>query len=98
SLRVDGKKHKFTTTAPTVQSLLAENGVKVGELDEVKPGLGSYLKAGQALRVVRVEKVTRTEKLTVDHDVTYENDSSLYQGDTEVVSEGRDGVDRAKIQ
>lgn len=98
TLKVDGKKQKLTTTAPTVQSLLDQHGVKVGELDEVKPGLGSYLKAGQALKVVRIEKVTRTEKLTVDHDVTYKDDSSLFKGDTEVVTEGRDGVDRARVE
>jgi uncharacterized protein YabE (DUF348 family) len=98
TLKVDGKKRTLTTAAPTVQSLLAQRGVKIGRLDEIKPGLGAYLKPRQALRVVRIEKVTRTEKIPVDHTVTYTEDSSLFAGDTEVVKEGRDGLDRAKVE
>ncbi len=98
TLRVDGTKKTFTTAAPTIQSVLTQAGVKVGELDEVKPGLGSYVTPDQALRVVRIEKVTKTETLTVDHDVTFKDDGSLYEGDTEVLTEGRDGADRAKVE
>ncbi|MBA4608110.1 transglycosylase family protein [Aeromicrobium sp. Marseille-Q0843] len=97
-LKVDGKKQKLVTAAPTVQSLLQQRGVKVGEMDEVKPGLGSYLKPRQSLRVVRIEKVTRTEKIEVDHEVEFTDDSSLYEGDTEVLKEGRDGLVRAKVE
>ena len=97
-LKVDGKKQRLVTAAPTVQSLLQQRGVKVGELDEVKPGLGSYLKPRQSLRVVRIEKVTRTEKIEVDHTVKFTDDSSLFEGDTEVLKEGRDGLDRAKVE
>ncbi|WP_146827662.1 resuscitation-promoting factor [Aeromicrobium flavum] len=98
TLKVDGKKQRLTTSAPTMQALLAQRGVEIGRLDEVKPGLGAYLKPRQALRVVRIEKVTRTEKIPVDHTVTYTNDASLLAGDTKVVKEGRDGLDRAKVQ
>ena len=98
TLKVGGKKRAVTTAAPTMQALLAQEGVTVGALDEVKPGLGAYLKPRQAVRVVRVKKVTRTEKLPVDHKVTYTNDSSLFRGDTEVVKDGRDGLDRAKVE
>ncbi|SKB05062.1 Uncharacterized conserved protein YabE, contains G5 and tandem DUF348 domains [Aeromicrobium choanae] len=97
-LKVDGKKQRLVTAAPTVQSLLQQRGVKVGELDEVKPGLGSYLKPRQSLRVVRIEKVTRNEKIEVDHTVKFTDDSSLFEGDTEVLKEGRDGLDRAKVE
>ncbi|WP_283251689.1 resuscitation-promoting factor [Aeromicrobium duanguangcaii] len=98
TLKVDGEKKTLTTAAPTVQSLLEQHGVEVGKLDEIKPGLGSYLKPRQALRVVRIKKVTRTEKIEVDHKVTYSSDPSLFKGDTEVVKEGRDGLDRAKVE
>ncbi len=98
TLRVDGEKHSFVTTAPTMEDVLRQRGVRLGELDEVKPALSAYVKPRQALRVVRIEKVTRTEELTVDHDVTYEDDSSMFRGDTKVVSEGRDGLVRAKVE
>src|SRR5690606_36407752 len=86
------------TSAPTMESLLAQEGITVGRLDEVKPGLGSYLKPRQALQVVRIKKVTRMDKLPVDHQVSYTDDSSLFRGDTEVVKEGRMGLDRARVE
>ena len=98
TLRVDGETKTLKTAAPTVQSLLKQANVAVGKIDEVKPGLGSYLKANQKLRVIRIEKVTKMKTLSVDHEVTYTDDKALYQGDTEVVREGRDGADRAKVE
>ncbi|MFS0884151.1 transglycosylase family protein [Aeromicrobium sp. 179-A 4D2 NHS] len=98
TLKVDGRKRAVTTSAPTMEALLAQEGVTVGALDEVKPGLGAYLKPRQSTRVVRIKKVTRVEKLAVDHEVTYTNDSSLFAGDTEVVKDGRDGLDRARVE
>jgi len=98
TLRVDGKTRSFKTAAPTVQSLLKQANIAVGKIDEVKPGLGSYLKAGQKLRVVRIEKVTKMQTLSVDHEVTFTDDKAMYKGDTEVVREGKDGADRAKVE
>lgn len=98
TLKVGGKKRAVRTSAPTMESLLAQEGITVGRLDEVKPGLGSYLKPRQALQVVRIKKVTRMERLPVDYQVSYTDDSSLFRGDTEVVKEGRMGLDRARVE
>lgn len=87
TVKADGKKKKLTTTEPTVAAVFKQAGISIGEDDEVKPGLGSYVKPDQALRVVRIETVVKNETMKVDFEVDVKKDSSLFTGERKVVTE-----------
>lgn len=87
----DGASESVTTTAITVREALADAGISLGDRDQVLPGLEERVATGLTLTVQRVMAEQRTVTVTVDHDVTRRNDSSMYEGETKVVTKGRDG-------
>ncbi len=87
----DGASEAFTTTAITVREALADAGLTLGDRDEVAPGLEERVTSGLTLTVKRVTAERRTVTVSVDHEVERRNDDSLYEGDTEVVQQGKDG-------
>ncbi len=91
----DGASESVTTTAITVREALADAGISLGDRDQVLPGLEERVATGLTLTVQRVTAEQRTVTVTVDHDVTRRNDSSMYEGETKVVTRGRNGQDRA---
>ena len=91
TLVADGESKPFTTTAITVREALSDAGFTLAELDQVSPGLEERISDGLTLTVSRVVVEKRTVTVTVEHEVTRKNDSSLYEGETEVEVEGRDG-------
>lgn len=98
TIKADGKKRTVTTNEPTVADVFAAEGIEVDSDDEIKPGLGAYVKPNQALRLVRIEKVVRTETLHVDFKVDVTQDSSMFQGERTIVTEGQRGADKAKVE
>ena len=91
TLVADGASAEFTTTAITVREALADAGITLGDRDQVAPGLEERVTSGLTLTVKRVTAERRTVTVTVDHDVERRNDDSLYEGDSEVAQQGRDG-------
>ena len=87
----DGASKAVTTTAVTVREALADADIALGDRDLVQPGLEARVAAGLTLTVQRVSAEQRTVTVTVAHEVTRRNDSSLYEGDTKVVTAGKDG-------
>ncbi len=98
TVKADGKKHSVVTAEPTVRGVLDELGLKVKELDEVKPGLGSYVKPNQKLNLIRIVHETRTETLEVDFDVDVTQDSSMYADEKTIVKAGSPGQDKAQVK
>ncbi|MCW2771356.1 MAG: resuscitation-promoting factor [Aeromicrobium sp.] len=93
----DGKKSRLTTTAPTVDDVLDEAGVKLDSDDEVRPGVTSFVKADQQLRVVRIKKVQKTETIPVSYTVKVQSDPEAAQGEKTVVQEGKPGSKQEKV-
>ena len=91
----DGQTQQVTTTAPTVAQLLASLGVSIGPADRLSAAPSATLVNGETVRLQRVttKVVTRVESLP--YPTTQENDSSIYQGTTQVVTAGRTGSVRA---
>jgi len=87
----DGASEEVTTTAITVREALADAGITLGDRDQVAPRLEERVTSGLTLTVKRVTAERRTVTVTVDHDVDRRNDESLYDGDSEVAQQGRDG-------
>lgn len=91
-LKVDGKVMDVSTTAKSVRELLQEQGVELGELDEVIPQLDEELAAGTVVEVVRVSKKVVEERVNIPFRVVRVNSSQLARGLTSVVQQGREGV------
>ena len=88
----DGKTRKVTTTGMTVFGLLAELGVTKHLDDIVSPTMPTALDDGMTvvLKRVTIKKVTATE--SVGYPTTKQKDSSLYKGQTKVVTPGKKGT------
>jgi resuscitation-promoting factor RpfB len=91
TLVADGQSKAITTTAITVREALADAGITLAKLDQVSPALEVRVTDGLTLTVNRIVAEKRTVTVTVQHEVTRKNDSSLYEGETQVDVEGRDG-------
>lgn len=94
SVNVDGEIITSAATNATVEEALLENGYFLGELDYTVPSADSTVTDGMEISVIRVasENVSRDEEIPFE--IIYKNDSSLYEGETKVVSEGKKGLVR----
>lgn len=92
TLIADGEKEKVTSTAATVSDLLTDEKVKVHALDRLSQVPSTQLRDGLTVRLTRVtrQKVTKTQ--AVQHRTRHTSTSSLYQGESKVVTSGRNGV------
>ncbi|GAB2745691.1 transglycosylase family protein [Nocardioides pakistanensis] len=85
------KVRTVTVPALTVSEALDDLGVKVGKLDEIKPGRNAEIEDGDKIVVTKVRVVTRKVTEAVDFGTTERSDDSMFEGETETVREGRDG-------
>lgn len=89
-----GKKtKKVSVTALTVADALKDLGVELERRDKVSPASDKALKTGQ--KIVFTDFSAKTQKVArekVEAPVEEREDSSMYEGETEVVEEGSDGV------
>jgi resuscitation-promoting factor RpfB len=91
TLVADGDSRNLTTTAITVREALADAGITLAKRDRVSPALEDRVTDGLTLTVKRVVAEKRTVTVTIEYETTRKNDSSLYEGDTRVDVEGRNG-------
>ena len=91
TVTVDGKTRSLTTAAPKVSAVLGELDVSRSARDVVTPGLDAPVTDGMkiVLKRVVVKKETATEK--IGYSTTKQKDSSLYTGQTKVVTPGKAG-------
>ena len=92
-LKIGAKKPvKRELTALTVRDALKEMHVKVEKRDIVKPGLGKELEDGDRVVFTDIRIVTKRVKAeTVDFDTIEREDSSMVEGETEVIRAGDEG-------
>ncbi|GAA1796690.1 ubiquitin-like domain-containing protein [Nostocoides veronense] len=91
AVTVDGKTTRKTSTEADVKGLLALLKVKVGSKDIVAPGLDTPLQDGMKLTVTRVSTATIKKSKTIPFETIRKNDSSLYEGQTKVITTGHVG-------
>jgi uncharacterized protein YabE (DUF348 family) len=91
TVTLDGKTRSLTTAAPKVSAVLGELDVSRSARDVVTPGLDAPVTDGMkiVLKRVVVKKETATEK--IGYSTTKQKDSSLYTGQTKVVTPGKAG-------
>jgi resuscitation-promoting factor RpfB len=90
----DGRTQVVTTTAPTVADLLAERGIALRSEDRVTVLASAPVVDGMVVGVTRMEQKTVTVVEPVPHGTTKEKTSTLYTGQTKVVTKGVNGSRR----
>lgn len=84
---------KRKVTALTVADVLDSMDFEVDRHDVVKPSLGTAISDGDTVVVKDIRVATRkVRREKVDAPVVEREDASMYEGEEEVVREGRDGV------
>ncbi len=91
TLTADGKKNKVETTAKTVEELLKEQEITLGDDDEVTKPLDTILKDGMKIAVKRVEYKEETRTETIDYKTQEQYSDSMAQGTSEVTQNGVEG-------
>jgi uncharacterized protein YabE (DUF348 family) len=94
-LAADHHHHELDTTGLTVGQVLSETGITLDGNDRVKPKASTPIEAGMRIVVERVHVTTKTDTVSVAYSVKKKYDSSMYEGNTTVVTYGHPG--RAKV-
>ncbi|NJC21768.1 uncharacterized protein YabE (DUF348 family) [Arthrobacter pigmenti] len=97
TIAVDGERRSLETTVNTVEELLAEAGITLGDEDRVSVPVTSSLVTGMGLKVTRVEtdkQVTETEPINFSS--TEEETDELLVGEQEILQAGVPG-ERTKV-
>ena len=91
TLTVGGKKQTLTTNAPTVADLLVDEGLVVSATDKLDPVGSTPLTDGETVTLDRVVVKTKTKTETVPFATVKQNNSSLWKGETRVLTAGKAG-------
>ncbi|MGC3955811.1 MAG: ubiquitin-like domain-containing protein [Propionicimonas sp.] len=89
TLKVGGKSSTATTTADTVAELLTEQGVTLDADDRLEPADHTEVTEGLEVVVDRVEVTRETKTEKVKFKTVTKKDSSLWKGESRLVSAGR---------
>lgn len=87
----DGKDHKVSAAAETAKEALGETKLKLDKDDFMSVPLSSKVSDGQVLAVNRVKNDTVKEKEAIKAKTETKKSDSMYQGETKVEEEGKDG-------
>ena len=93
-LNVDDEKREVASRAKTIEALLGEAGVELGENDRVEPALDASLPETGAITVIRVTKETETEDEAIPFDSETTEDDSMNKGESVTDVAGQDGTKR----
>ncbi|MDT4893446.1 MAG: resuscitation-promoting factor RpfB [Pseudonocardiales bacterium] len=87
----DGKVKKVRSTDATVGDLLKDLHVTLGSKDHVSPSTSKPLANGLKIAVARISLKRVTARESLAFSVSRQNDASMYQGDSQVVTYGASG-------
>lgn len=90
TLRADGQEVVFETLAKTVQEVLQERALSLGERDLVEPSAWTELNRDTTITVVRVREVIQREAIPFARQVV--KDEALTEGKTRLLQSGRVGT------
>ncbi|MDR7302648.1 ubiquitin-like domain-containing protein [Haloactinomyces albus] len=82
---------ELTTTAVTVDELLRQEGIKLGEQDSVTPGSGGQLSEGTTVRIERTGTSTVNVREPIEPPVEEIVDNSMLKGERKVEEPGEPG-------
>jgi uncharacterized protein YabE (DUF348 family) len=90
----DHKRSKLVTTDATVGQVLSDLNINLRKHDRLSPRMKAPVADGMRIVVKRVgiKRVTKTE--SIPYSVIHRSDSSMYQGNSSVVTSGVEGAKR----
>lgn len=94
-ITADGQTTEARVVSGTVRELLSEQGIALGEYDEVTPAADTRLtadSAAQTITVARITKETETARVAIPYNSTKRTTAELDYGQTRVSQKGIDGV------
>ncbi|MFC0014579.1 MULTISPECIES: G5 and 3D domain-containing protein [Allobacillus] len=86
-----GEKKTVMTTGQTIQSLLAKEGIKLTELDQLNMEPTKELESNEIIKITRVDKEKKTYDEIIPYNTKTESDDSLEKGKTRIVQKGKEG-------
>ena len=92
ALTVDDETHELHTHVGTVEELLLDEAVDLGDDDVVSPGLDEELADELEVVVERVDFDEVVEEVVLEHDEERRETDELDEGTTRVEQEGADGL------
>ncbi len=90
----DGKTEKYKTLEGTVDKALQDAGIEVGAIDIVTPKLTAEVTDNLKITVQRVVIEETTVKEKVPFETVEQDDTTMNEGETKVLTEGQDGKDK----
>ncbi|GGO09136.1 ubiquitin-like domain-containing protein [Saccharibacillus kuerlensis] len=91
-LKVGEETKEAYTTARTVEDVLADQGITLGEHDKVYPGGSNPLTENMSVAVHRINKFTVDQEVKIPYQTIKKEDSSLLKGKTKTIQSGVEGV------
>ncbi|MGL5930477.1 MAG: transglycosylase family protein [Dermatophilaceae bacterium] len=91
TLVADKKTRTVSSTGARVSDLLAEVGLTLGSRDVVAPAVTTPVRQGLKVVVKRVSVTRQTTTEAIPYSTTKQKDSSMYVGETDVVTAGTPG-------
>lgn len=91
TVEADGQKVSYKTAKGTVKDVVAAGGIELGDADIVTPSRFTAVEQNVSIVIERVSTKTVTETETIKHDTKKIKDSSMYEGQTKVETEGENG-------
>ncbi len=98
TLVADGNRSEITTFAATTAELLQEQGLELGEHDEVTPPVEESLYQVSTVTIVRVRLETRTETVVVEAPEEIRHNDEWMLDQRMVIEEGQDGESEQVIE
>ena len=91
TVTVDGRTRSLTTASPKVSAVLGELNISRSARDRVTVGLDTPVVEGMEIVLRRVVVKKETATVAIPYPTTKQKDSSLYEGQTKVVTPGKAG-------
>lgn len=88
---VDGKDLKIKSAENSVKDMLKSEGIKLGDLDKVKPSKSEAIKDGMKIAVTRVSTQQITEAKPIDFETVIQKDDTMGNDEKQVVQQGLAG-------
>lgn len=93
-LQVGNEKYQLLSSAETVGEVLEEEGVVLGERDQVTPGLDTRLDNETSIQVDRITTKVVEEEVPIPYRIQREADNTLFSGIVRVINSGKEGLEK----
>ena len=91
TLIADGKSQNIKTRSVTIEELLDEQQITLGEDDEISEDKDMQLKDEMQIIIKRVEYKEEVKTEAIKYETETKSDDSMYIGETKTIQEGKNG-------